>query len=92
MLESVLLGHTLLAYPKYVKQRCSLALFLNVKVLLFTGMPMSSSSNPLPLCPTRFGGLHIGKLLNNFNTIALCLAHIYVFGCLRGGIILGRTV
>jgi hypothetical protein len=56
-------------------------------------MPVSSSPTPLLLlCPTRIGGLHIGRLLNNFNTIALCLAQIYVLRCLREVIMLGSTV
>lgn len=82
------------SYPKYVKQRPSLALFMHVKVLQFWGGGVSAGSlTPFPLlCSTHFGGLHTGGLLSSFYTVALCLAHIYVFGCLRGGIVLGWTV
>lgn len=56
---------------------------------------VSASSAPCPSPPhppPHVGGLHVGGLSNNFNTVALCLLHIDVFGFLRGGIVLGGTI
>lgn len=93
MLEPYIRSHfVFLTQVSFRKKKNSLTLFLKSKIVaLSLDIYACLSIPPLSSAPL-IGGLYIGGLLNNFNTAALCLLHVYVFGFLRGGIVLGGTI